>query len=519
MPPARSLWRHGDFVKLWVGHTVSRFGSRISDDALVATAVLVLAATPQQLGWLVAVGSAPVLLIGLFAGVLVDRTRRRPVMIATDFCRALLLASIPVAYAFGVLTITQLFVVAGLSGVLTVFFDVADQSYLPGLVERENIPEGNSKLGLSGAVAEVAGPALGGTMIQLLSAPVTILIDAASFLVSAVSVMLIRKPEIKRGGTEGEKRTGRRIGQSAEDASDSLSTVTSDEGVRSRRRAEENALLLLEHGRSHREPVGLTQEPGALLGAPAGLAREPGGSIQERADLTQEAGDLIVESGILDKEKGNSAFSSLFDGLRLVFSNPLLRAMAGFSGTATFFGSFFSALYWPYAVRELGLGPALVGVLISVGGVSSLVGALLTGPVTRRFGLGRTMTVACVLGGIFELFIPLAGTAFIGAAAGLFVQQLFGDITWDLYGINAISLRQSLVPDESLGRANAAMNFIQGALLPVGAPIAGLIADHYGMRVAVLIAVLGTLASSLWIVLSPIRHLHAHPTSALDEGL
>jgi predicted MFS family arabinose efflux permease len=200
----------------------------------------------------------------------------------------------------------------------------------------------------------------------------------------------------------------------------------------------------------------------------------------------------------------------VFEGMRVVAANPLLRAMAGFAATSTFFGGFYSALYWPYAVRELGLGPAVVGVLISVGGVSSVVGALITGPVTRRFGLGRTMAVASVLAGVTSLFIPLAGVAVISASAGLFTQQLLGDMCWDLYEINAMSLRQSIVPDEWLGRVNATMNFVSGALLPVGAPIAGLIADHFGMRPAVLVAALGIIASSAWVLFSPIRHLRTY---------
>src|SRR5205823_106420 len=111
-----SLWRHADFMKLWLGHTVSRFGSRITDDALPATAVLVLAAQPEQLGWLVALESLPVLVLGLLAGTLADRLPRRPVMIVTDLARAALLGSIPFAFALGLLGMGQLYIVAALAG-------------------------------------------------------------------------------------------------------------------------------------------------------------------------------------------------------------------------------------------------------------------------------------------------------------------------------------------------------------------------------------------------------------------
>ncbi len=401
-------------MKLWVGHTVSRFGSRITDDALAATALFVLGATPAQVAWLVALESAPVLLVGLFAGVWVDRLRRRPIMISADVGRALLLGSIPVAAAFHALRIEQLYVVAALAGTLTVFFNVADQSFLPALVQRENITEGNSKLGMSGSIAEVAGPALGGTMIQLLTAPLTILIDAVSFLISALSIGLIR-----------------------------------------------------------------THEP----------PPEP-------------------------HEERQSAWRDAVEGLRLVFGKPVLRAMAGHAGMSAFFGSFFSALYWPYAVRELGLGPALVGILISVGGVGALVGAVITGPVTRRFGLGRAMVMSSVLGGLTTLLIPLAGGTIITAVAFLFAQQSLGDIFWEVYGINEISLRQGIVPDRLLGRANASMQFLAGGLLPIGALIAGVVADHFGMRAALFIAASGILFASLWVILSPIRGIREHPLAA-----
>src|SRR5437868_6685607 len=126
----KGLWRHPEFMKLWVGHTVSKFGSRITDDALPATAVLILAATPAQLGWLVALESAPLLFVGLFAGVWVDRLRRRPIMIGADLGRTLLLGSIPAAWALHMLRVEQLYIVAVLAGAFTVFFDVADQSFL-----------------------------------------------------------------------------------------------------------------------------------------------------------------------------------------------------------------------------------------------------------------------------------------------------------------------------------------------------------------------------------------------------
>ncbi|HET7080999.1 MAG TPA: MFS transporter [Chloroflexia bacterium] len=191
----RGLWRQRDFVNLWLGRTISEFGSRITREGLPLTAALLLGATPAQMGILAAMGAAPVLLVGLLAGVWVDRRRRRPILIAADVGRAALLLSIPLAFMLGRLTIEQLYVVAALTGVLTVFFDVADQSFLPSLVSREHLVEGNSKLEASGAMAEIGGPALAGVLVQTITGPIAILLDACSFLVSAATVIAIRKPE------------------------------------------------------------------------------------------------------------------------------------------------------------------------------------------------------------------------------------------------------------------------------------------------------------------------------------
>jgi predicted MFS family arabinose efflux permease len=189
------LWRDADFLKLWTGQTISELGSRITRDGLPLTAVLVLGADPRQMGFMTAVGAACTLVFGLLAGVWVDRMKRRPILIAADVARAAVLLSIPLAALAHHLSMTQLYGAVALTGFCTVFFDVAYQSYLPSLVGTENLLEGNSKLAMSGAIAEIAGPSLTGVLVQLITAPIAILFDAVSFLFSALSVGLIRKPE------------------------------------------------------------------------------------------------------------------------------------------------------------------------------------------------------------------------------------------------------------------------------------------------------------------------------------
>ena len=195
-PPALTgLWRHADFMKLWTGQAVSQFGSMVTRDALPLIGVLVLQASPLQMGLLSAAGFAPVLVIGLLAGVWVDRVRRRPILIGANLGRAVLVASIPLIAIFGQLSIWHLMLVAALTGMLSVFFDVAYQAYLPVLVRRDHVAEGNTKLGLTDSLAEIAVPGLTGLLVQIISAPLTLLFDAASYLFSAGALSFIRAPE------------------------------------------------------------------------------------------------------------------------------------------------------------------------------------------------------------------------------------------------------------------------------------------------------------------------------------
>jgi len=194
-PGSRRLLADPDFLKLWTAQAISELGSRITREGIPLTALLVLHAGAVRMGLLNALGGIAILVFGLAAGVWIDRLRRRPVLIAADLGRAALLASIPAAALAGRLAMTQLYVVAALAGVMTVFFDIADQSYLPALVERDRILEANSKLTLSSTIAEIAGPGLTGFLVQAITAPIAILFDALSFLASALLLAGIRRRE------------------------------------------------------------------------------------------------------------------------------------------------------------------------------------------------------------------------------------------------------------------------------------------------------------------------------------
>lgn len=402
---------NSDFGRLWSGQTVSVLGSQVTLLALPLTAVLVLKAHPSQMGLLAAAGSAPYLLVGLFAGVWVDRVRRRPILMAADLGRALLLASIPLAAWLHVLGMAQLYVVAFLAGILRVFFDVASQSFLPVLVGHEALVAANSKLETSNSVAGIVGPGLAGALVQLVTAPVAILVDALSFLVSALFLRLIR-----------------------------------------------------------------TREP-----------------LPARHDERQ---------GLL---------TAIREGLRLVWTDPLLRPLVISGASFSLFDSLLMAVYVLYMVRTLALTPALVGVVFALGSVGGLAGALLAGPLTRRIGLGRALVGGILAAGVAELGIALAGGPPLVALLIVIVAEAgvqCGDLVYD---INAVSLRQSRVADRVQGRVNATVRVCTWGMAPLGALAGGVLAERYGLRPAVVVAGAGTLCAFLWVLCSPVRSLREAP--------
>ncbi len=265
----------------------------------------------------------------------------------------LALGSVPIAFAVGGLTLAQLFVVALASGILTVFFDVAYQSYLPALVGREHLVEGNAKLTGSAQVAAVAGPSVAGGLVQAIGSSAAVAVDSASFLVSAAALVAIRAPEPKPVVPEG--------------------------------------------------------------GHPR----------------------LVHD---------------IAEGLRFVFRNTLLRAIAATTATSNFFGGIAAAVEIVFLVRAVHASPGVIGLLFSMGGVGGVLGALAAGPIARRVG-GARATLIGIAGNVGGLLIPLtmpgAGLALFGV--GFMIVSFFVVV----YNVNQVSFRQRLCPDRLLGRMNA----------------------------------------------------------------
>ena len=223
-----NLWHHRDFSRLWFSETVSSFGSNFSGYALPVMALLLLNATAFDVGLLTALAIVPYPLFGLFVGVWVDRFRKKRIMVVCNAGRMAALLTIPLAAFLGLLTLDQLFVVALVNGVFSVFFDISYQAYLPLLIERKDLIEGNQKLQLSASGATVAGPSIAGAVYQALTdvvspkivgAALTCAADAAGYLAASLALLDIRKPEPKSvpglAGAEpsffGEMREGVRV--------------------------------------------------------------------------------------------------------------------------------------------------------------------------------------------------------------------------------------------------------------------------------------------------------------------
>ncbi|MCU0498633.1 MAG: MFS transporter [Anaerolineae bacterium] len=389
-----------DFNKLWIGQTISEFGSHITRDALPLIAVITLAAAPEELGLLVAIQSAPVLLLGLFAGVIVDRYPRRPILILTDLMRLAVILSIPIAALTGRLSMTLLYLVAPLMAILGLLFDTAYRAILPALIPRERLVEGNTKLSMTEALSEIGGPALTGVLVQIVTAPFALVFDAISYGLGIVFVSRIR----------------------------------------------------------------------------------------------------TVES-ITPRETDSRVWDEIRAGFRQILTTPILRVLILSSAFRAFFGSFIGTLYSFYLLRALGFTPALLGVLISFGGIGALLGAGSAAFLAKRFGTAVTLIGSIAIGSLLNLLIPLAGGQLWIAFVLLACAQVFGDLAWTIYGIHELSLRQAITPDQLLGRVNATAGFLAGGIAPLGALVAGGLAGWIGAQLTLVIAAFGIIAASVWVIL------------------
>lgn len=400
-----SLWRHADFLKLWVGQTISELGSVVTRTAMPLVALLVLGGGPLEFAFLIISESLAVLLVSLVAGAWVDRLRRKPLLIWADAMRAALLLSVPVAYALNVLRMEQLYVVLFLVSAVGAVFSSAYPAYVPSLVGVDRLVEANAKLATSSSIAEIGGPGFAGALVSLFRAPFAILVDAISFVVSAVALVLIRTPEPPR---------------------------------------------------------------------------------PERAE-------------------GAAVRSEIAEGLRAVREHRVLWPMAMRSIVAHVAGSFYGVLYTIYLIEDLNLDPFLLGIVISAGGVGSLVGSFFAAGVIRRLGLGPALIWTALGASALGILTPLAQGPLVLVMAMVLIPQLFGDGLQTIESVAETSLIQGLVPNHILGRVNATLETVShGIAYPLGALSAAALAGVIGARGGIAIGWAGMAISIAILILSPL---------------
>ncbi|HYX12706.1 MAG TPA: MFS transporter [Candidatus Acidoferrum sp.] len=456
--PRRSLFRHPNYRKLWTAATVSLFGTQVSQIAIPFIAAVVLKAPPGEVGLLTTIEFLPFLLFTLPAGVWVDRFPKKRILVLGDLGRGAMLVSIPVAFALGGLTIWQLYLVGFVNGVMTVFFDVADQSYLPTILEREDLVEGNAKLQISQSSAQILGQPVGGGVVALVGAPVAVLVDAVSYLGSALLILWIRVS--------------------------GLATRSAGRGLASAAAAE-------------------AVEATASTSAGTTVAAEA--SAADRDEAQNAAGGAA-----------GGMRSQIRDGLNYILRHEYLGNIAATTATSNLFGNIGFAIFPVFAYRELQMSPAGVGTVGGLGGAGVLLGALVASRVSARLGIGRTIIVAIGVFAPFNLLIPLATPelALLFLSIAFFVTGVSNVV----YNVAQVSLRQAITPEHFLGRMNATMRFLVWGTIPVGSLIGAGLSEVIGVRPTIWISAILGLFAFLPVFFSKVRSIQTIPTEDPNES-
>lgn len=408
------LLQHRDFRHLCAADAVSKAGTGISNLAVPLLTVITLHASTFEVSMLKTLQTVAYVLIGLQVGAWCDRLRCRPVLVAADLGRAIALGSIPLAAAFGVVTMWQLYVAVFVTGILTVFFDVAHESYLPRLVKRDDLIEGNAKLRASMSVSALTAPSLAGYLVHWFTAPVAVLVDALSYLWSATWLRTIR-------------------------------------------------------------------------------AREAGPQKHVERNLRGE----------------------IREGVRLVFKNPILRAIGLSNAITSLCQTAHMAIIVVFLIREVHLSPTTIGLVGSLSLVGAFVGAALAGRLATKVGAGRALWIAALINGLAFLCYPLTNS---GWWLAFYVVAGFVTSACLLVVIVVqVSIQQTLCPDHLLGRMNATMNFLYWGAAPVGSLLAGILAESIGLRLTLWFSAVGMLLAAGWLMASLLPTMYHLPAEEILE--
>jgi MFS family permease len=413
----RGLWLSRDFRKLWGSLTITSFGAQITNLALPLTAALLLHATPMQMGILVALETLPFALFSLHAGVLLDRVRKLPVIIAADLGRGIALAAIPIAAWFDSLSVGLLFAVGFLCGVQNVVGGAAGQVLLAQMAGRKRLVEANAKTALGETSAALIGPGLAGGLIHALTAPFAIALDAVSFVLSA---LMLRR-------------------------------------------------------------------------------------IEARNDVPHNDGAMKV-------------WHEIGEGLKLVWENRTLWALAWLAGLWQFLHHMQIAVLILFATRELSLSAGAIGFAYACGGLGCVLASAFAERLSARFGIGRVIVHGLIITAAgWQAFGLLGGSGWIATIA-LGAAMLVFDFGALLYGINYLALRQAITPDRLLGRMTATMRFLTVASAPLGSLVGGALATGIGLRGTLLtVGALGLALAVAGVLWSPVRRHRVLPTTVMLE--
>lgn len=412
-----ALLRSRSFLAFWAGQGISQLGVQLGQLALPVLAVSLLGAGEMDLGILNAAAMAAFLVVGLPAGAWVDRWLKRRTMIRADLVRMAAMLTVPVLWWAGALQMWHLYLVAAVVGVATVFFDVAYQSYIPLLVHRVQVAEANGKLEATAQVARMGGPAVGGFLLTLVSAPVLFAAEGAGYLASALCLGRVRDAE----------------------------------------------------------------QPPAV-------------------------------------REGSSLWAEIREGAAFVAQHRLIRRIVASTATSNLFSSLAYVLMPLVILRELDLGPAGFGVMLSIGSVGGLLGALATPRIAAVTGEGALLPIGLMVGAAAVVLFPLALAAGPGplALVLLSVGEFFMSFGVIVYNVMQVSMRQRVCPPRLLGRMNASIRCVVWGVMPIGSLLGGWLGEQWGLVPTLWVGIAGQLLAVLPVAAGPFFRLRTLP-DAVEE--
>jgi MFS family permease len=402
-----------NFTTFWAGHAMSQFGAQLGQLAFPVLAVSMLHASEFQVGVLNAAGLAAFLIVGLPAGAWVDRWLKRPTMIHANLARMTAMAVVPLLWWGGLLEIWHLYVIAAIVGTATVFFDVSYQSYVPVLVAPGQVNQANSKLEATAQIARIGGPAAGGMLLAVVTAPVLFIGEAVGYFLSATFLARTRD-------------------------------------------------------------------------------REVAAAVADRRPLRTE----------------------IKEGLGFVIRHPLISRIAACTAAMNFCGMLIFTMMPVLILRNLGLGPQGMGLVMAVGAAGGLLGALTAPRVAAWVGEGTVIPLCAVACAVFLLPLPLAAMAAdpgVSLALLLVSEFSFGFVVL-IYNIMQLSMRQRVCPPRLLGRMNASIRFVVWGVMPLASLASGFLAEHLGLIAVIWIGTAGSFLAAVPVVFSPLLRMRTLPS-------